>query len=393
MALARRNRNNMDIWPGFVDALATLLMVIIFLLLIFVISQVFLNDALVGRDKALDKLNLQVSELADMLKLERASSADLRNQVSDLSSELRASLAKRADLEAQLKSLSGENEGLKKELEASEGALAVVSADLEDAYKTIEANKETIEAQLGQLALLENQIEALKALKEELESEAASKLAQADEEVVAARAEAALLNQQLKALAAQIEELNNILAASELKDAEQQAQIEALGKRLNKALASKVQELSKYRSEFFGRLREILGNRRGVQIVNDRFVFQSEVLFTSGSADLGPAGEEQLSRLATTLLDISRDIPEKLNWVLQVEGHTDAQPISTAQFPSNWELSAARAISVVKFLRSQGLPAKHLSAVGYGEFQPLDPRDDEIAYRRNRRIELKLTQR
>ncbi|MTI11100.1 peptidoglycan -binding protein [Curvivirga aplysinae] len=393
MALARRNRNNMDIWPGFVDALATLLMVIIFLLLIFVISQVFLNDALVGRDKALDKLNLQVSELADMLKLERASSADLRNQVSDLSSELRASLAKRADLEAQLKSLSGENEGLKKELEASEGALAVVSADLEDAYKTIEANKETIEAQLGQLALLENQIEALKALKEELESEAASKLAQADEEVVAARAEAALLNQQLKALGAQIEELNNILAASELKDAEQQAQIEALGKRLNKALASKVQELSKYRSEFFGRLREILGNRRGVQIVNDRFVFQSEVLFTSGSADLGPSGEEQLSRLATTLLDISRDIPEKLNWVLQVEGHTDAQPISTAQFPSNWELSAARAISVVKFLRSQGLPAQHLSAVGYGEFQPLDPRDDEIAYRRNRRIELKLTQR
>ncbi|MDX1737064.1 MAG: peptidoglycan -binding protein [Alphaproteobacteria bacterium] len=407
MSLTRKNRSNMDIWPGFVDALATLLMVIIFLLLIFVISQVYLNDALVGRDKALDKLNLQVSELADLLKLERATASDLKSQVSDLSSELRASLAKRDDLQTQLKSLQNRNSDLEGQLGEKETNLAMVSAELENAYKTIEVNKETIEAQLGQLAELDHRLEALRALKEELEKEAAAKLAeaddkledtnarlvQADEDLIAARAEAALLNQQLKALGLQIAELNKLLDASEVKDEEQQAQIRALGQRLNKALASKVQELSKYRSEFFGRLRQILGNRRGIQVVNDRFVFQSEVLFTSGSADLGLEGQEQLAQLAQSLIEISRDIPAEINWVLQVEGHTDALPISSARFPSNWELSAARAISVVKFLTESGLPANRLAAAGYGEFQPIDPRDDEIAYRRNRRIELKLTQR
>ena len=407
MSLTRKNRSNMDIWPGFVDALATLLMVIIFLLLIFVISQVYLNDALVGRDKALDKLNLQVSELADLLKLERATASDLKSQVSDLSSELRASLAKRDDLQTQLKSLQNRNSDLEGQLGEKETNLAMVSAELENAYKTIEVNKETIEAQLGQLAELDHRLEALRALKEELEKEAAAKLAeaddkledtnarlvQADEDLIAARSEAALLNQQLKALGLQIAELNKLLDASEVKDEEQQAQIRALGQRLNKALASKVQELSKYRSEFFGRLRQILGNRRGIQVVNDRFVFQSEVLFTSGSADLGLEGQEQLAQLAQSLIEISRDIPAEINWVLQVEGHTDALPISSARFPSNWELSAARAISVVKFLTESGLPANRLAAAGYGEFQPIDPRDDEIAYRRNRRIELKLTQR
>ena len=169
--------------------------------------------------------------------------------------------------------------------------------------------------------------------------------------------------------------------------------IEALGKRLNVALASKVQELARYRSEFFGRLRQILGNRSDVQIVGDRFVFQSEVLFTTGSADLGEPGQLQMAELAETLLQIAADIPPEVKWILQVEGHTDAIPIATARFPSNWELSSARAISVVKFLRSQGIPAERLSATGYGEFQPLDPRKDEIANRRNRRIELKLTQR
>lgn len=393
MALTKRNRSNMDIWPGFVDALATLLMVIIFLLLIFVISQVYLNDALVGRDKALDKLNLQVSELADMLKLEQATGLDLKSQVGDLSQELRASLSKRDGLQSQLASLRGENSTIKGELVASQNALAKVNAKLLDAYQVVDANKETIETQIGKLALLNQKIEALEALKEELKNESASKLANVSDDLIESRAETALLNQQLKALGSQMEELAKLLDASEIKDAEAQVQIQSLGKRLNKALASKVQELSKYRSEFFGRLRKILGNRQGIQIVNDRFVFQSEVLFESGSADLGEAGKEQLTQLADSLLDISKGIPEKINWVMLVEGHTDAEPIFSAKFPSNWELSAARAISVVKYLRNAGLPANRLAAAGYGEFQPLDSRDDEIAYRRNRRIELKLTQR
>ncbi len=393
MALSKRSRTNMDIWPGFVDALATLLMVIIFLLLIFVISQVYLNDALVGRDKALDKLNLQVSELATMLKLEKATGADLKSQVGDLSQELRASLAKRDDLQSQISSLQGENKGLKGSLSNSENQLAKVNAQLMDAYQIVDANKDTIQVQLGKLALLTQKIESLEALKEELKEVNASKLGEVNDELIEARAETALLNQQLKALGEQMAELSRILDASELKDSEQQAQIQALGKRLNKALASKVQELSKYRSEFFGRLRQILGNRKDIQVVNDRFVFQSEVLFASGSATLGEAGKTQLSQLAQSLLEISSNIPDKINWVMQVEGHTDAEPIHSAQFPSNWELSAARAISVVKHLQSNGIPANRLAAAGYGEFQPIDSRSDEIAYRRNRRIELKLTQR
>ncbi|RED49763.1 peptidoglycan -binding protein [Aestuariispira insulae] len=417
MALARRNRNNQDIWPGFVDALATLLMVVIFLLMIFVISQLYLNEALVGRDKALDKLNLQVSELAEMLQLERSSNADLRSNVERLSTDLRASLAKQDSLENQLASLRGEKASLAANLDEEESELEKLRADyatrtdelnkvraeLEDAYKVVEASKEKIELQLGQLADLNHQLEALQALKEQMQAELIEtqsananqekKLVEANDELLAAQAEAALLNKQLKELGSQLAELNALLDASEAKDEESQATIKALGQRLNAALASKVQELSRYRSEFFGRLRQLLGNRQGIQIVNDRFVFQSEVLFSSGSADLGLSGQEQLGQLAATLKEIAADIPPEIEWILQVEGHTDNVPIASARFPSNWELSAARAISVVKFLISQGIPAENLSAAGYGEFQPLDPRNDEIAHRRNRRIELKLTQR
>ena len=187
--------------------------------------------------------------------------------------------------------------------------------------------------------------------------------------------------------------MNEALEASEKKDKEQQVQIANMGQRLNAALASKVQDLARYRSEFFGRLRQVLGNRRDIQIVGDRFVFQSEVLFASGSDSLAESGKEQLAHLASTLKDIARGIPADINWVLRVDGHTDRVPISTNRFPSNWELSTARAISVVKFLISQGIPPSRFAATGFGEFQPLDERNDEIAYRRNRRIEMKLDQR
>jgi len=207
------------------------------------------------------------------------------------------------------------------------------------------------------------------------------------------KAQVGVLNQQILALRREIQQLNAALEASEAKDQKDQATITDLGKRLNQALASKVQELTRYRSEFFGKLREILGDRRGVRIVGDRFVFQSEVLFGSGSDHLEVEGQAQIAQMATTLVEIARQIPVEINWVLQVDGHTDAIPINTPQFPSNWELSAARAISVVKFLVEQGVPAKRLAATGFGEFQPLDARSGEIANRRNRRIEFKLTQR
>jgi chemotaxis protein MotB len=207
------------------------------------------------------------------------------------------------------------------------------------------------------------------------------------------RAQVVLLNQQMAALRDQLNQLTAALGAAESKGQQQEVQIADLGRRLNLALASKVEELARYRSEFFGRLREVLGTRQDVRIVGDRFVFQSEVLFPSASATLEEAGKDQLARLASTLLDIARKIPPEVTWILRVDGHTDLRPIATAQFPSNWELSTARAISVVKFLVDHGVPSDRLVAAGFGEYQPLDPGRSEDAFGRNRRIEIKLDQR
>ena len=422
--LARRSQQRADIWPGFVDALATLLMVIIFLLMVFVLAQFFLGEALTGRDQALDRLRSQVSELADLLSLERSANQELSVNVDQLSVELQTTVAARDDLNTQLQSI-------RLRAEAAEEKAAQVQRSLEDAFKTIVVDREKIAAQLGQLATLTRNIEALTALREELRAEvaalsgnlarkddalkekdtalAAATTALSDKDAAlkksqavlfeeqkiseSARAQLALLNQQLRALRQQIAKLSTTLEISEKLATTQKVQIANLGKRLNLALATKVQELSRYRSEFFGRLRAILGNQRGIRVVGDRFVFQSEVLFSTGSAVLGGAGEEQLRRLAVSLKQISEKIPTNINWILRVDGHTDRIPIKTIRFPSNWELSTARAISVVKFLKNEGIPPTRLAATGFGEFQPLDARNDEIANRRNRRIEIKLTQR
>ncbi len=394
--LARRPQNRTDIWPGFVDALATLLMVIIFLLMIFVIAQFFLGEALSGRDQALDRLRSQVTELADLLNLERKANADLRKNVAQLSDELSVSVATRDDLVQRLKAIT-------LRAEAAEEQSAKLKADLTSAFKNIEADKSKIAAQLSQISDLTNDIEALKALREDLEKkvkESLVRLSSKDEQIITekkisetARAQVALLNQQIKKLREQIASIAETLDASEAIAKKQRVRIANLGKRLNAALASKVQELSRYRSEFFGKLREILGNQKGIRIVGDRFVFQSEVLFGTGSDQLGEEGIAQMGQLAGLLKDITEKIPPKISWILRVDGHTDKVPIKTSRFPSNWELSTARAISVVKFLIDQGIPATNLAATGFGEFQPIDPRDDEIANRRNRRIELKLTQR
>lgn len=393
---ARRSERIPNIWPGFVDSLATLLMVIIFLLMVFVLAQFFLTKALSGRDEALQRLQSQVSELADLLALERAQTADLRLNVSQLSEELQASVSQRDDLQSALKTLSLRSEGAQEEVKR-------LNQELENAFKTILADKATIEVQLQKLATLVHQVESLEALKKELEEQVADmagKVEQSESALLAerelsdsARAQVALLNQQMKALREQLAGLAKALDASEKLAEEQKVQIASLGQRLNAALATKVQELSRYRSEFFGRLREILGDQPGIRIVGDRFVFQSEVLFETASADIEEGGKQQLAQLAQTLKELSGRIPKDIDWVLRVDGHTDRRPINTPKFPSNWELSTARAISVVQFLIEQGLPPGRLVAAGFGEFQPLDAKDDEIAYRRNRRIEFKLTER
>ncbi len=428
MASRLRSQRSDNIWPGFVDALATLLLVIIFLLVVFVLAHVFLSQAISGRDEALERLNSQISELANLLALERDTNTELRDNVTQLSASLQESTKARDALGLEI-------EGLKASLSEAQLALA-------DREETLSSSSEDKDALANRVARLElalskslNEAAAFRARARELrdrlaalEASSAEKLketeanlsaaeedltmtqeklasSEADRETTAkalaaereiserALAQVSLLNQQLSALRAQLSRLEAALEASEALDREQKAVIADLGKRLNIALAKKVEELAKYRSEFFGRLKEALGTRRDVQVVGDRFVFQSEVLFTSGSAELGGAGQSQLAKLAATILDVARKIPKELPWVLRVDGHTDRVPIATARYPSNWSLSTARALSVVNFLIDQGVPPTRLAATGFGEFQPLDARDDEIAYRRNRRIEIKLTQR
>jgi chemotaxis protein MotB len=436
--LARGGRRSVNIWPGFVDALATLLLVVIFVLMVFMIAQFFLSTALTGRDQALSRLERDINNLAELLSLERSANAELRIDVSQLSSELQSSLSVRESLASQLAALTETRDTLQARLATAEASSAKVSKELEDAYKVIEADKEKIEARLAQLAILEqlrddlarrlqiSEDEGAKVSKElvdaykvidadkekiqaqlqdlailrSLRDDLMAKLARTESDTETQKAltdeaqgQMRLLNRQILALREQLAVLATALEATEAANKEQEVQISDLGRRLNVALASKVQELARYRSEFFGRLREVLGKRKDVRIVGDRFVFQSEVLFETGSAELGGAGQQQLGQLARALTEIAARIPKDLPWVLRVDGHTDRIPIHTPEFRSNWELSTARAISVVRFLIDQGISANHLAATGFGEHQPLDPGLTEEALRRNRRIELKLTQR
>jgi len=343
MAFGRARRRYNDggsYWPGFVDAMATLLLVMTFLLSILSVAQYFVTQEATGKDNALQRLNQQILELTDLLALEK-------NERKGLESSL-----------ALLKATLADSQSKNKELQGLIGL----------------GDDKTKTAQL-EISELNKRLKGEKELSEE------------------ASAQVALLNQQMAALRRQIAALNEALEASEKKDQEQQDRIKDLGARLNVALAKRVQELSSYRSDFFGRLRKLLGNRPGIRVVGDRFVFQSEVLFPSGSDILNPAGQVEMSKLASALIEIGQEIPPNINWVLRVDGHTDKQPINTPTFPSNWELSSARAISVVRHLIDQGVPSRRLVAAGFGEFQPLDPNESVEAFAKNRRIELKLTEK
>ena len=382
MLALHRRKEQANIWPGFVDALSALIMVVIFLLMIFVISHFFLNLSLEGRDRQVDQLNQEITSLATLLSLEQKKTDGLQQNLENLQGELSASILQAEDLNHRL-------------------TMALVTIDekdtlLEDArLKQAELLDEAQKLAVTKQAL-EQDIAALQALKNDMQVKIASQsdaLSQAEKDKIQDQAELARLNQQIQALRTQLGSLEQLLRKSEAKDAQQQAQIADLGKRLNVALASKVNELSRYRSEFFGKLREILGKRQDVQIVGDRFIFQSEVLFDQGSAELGLEGRLQLARLANSLQSIIPSIPDNINWVLQVEGHTDKIPIKTQAYPSNWELSTARALSVVHFLMGQNISPEHLAAAGFADFQPLNPAETPDAYRQNRRIELKFTSR
>ena len=342
MALSRSRRSGrgFDYWPGFVDALSTMLLVMIFLLSVFMLAQFFLSRDLSGKDTALLKLSRQIDELTSLLSLERSKSADAQTNMALLSATLNDTQSEKTRLQGMI------DTGL-----ANANAMGGAAKQAQEALDA------------------ERQISARAA-------------AQVD-----------ILNQQLSALRRQIAALEEALNASEQRDRESQVQIADLGSRLNLALAQKVQELARYRSDFFGRLRQILGTRPGVRVVGDRFVFESEVLFDVGQANLNPAGRGELDKLAAAVSDLEREIPPESPWILRVDGHTDKSPIRGGRFQSNWELSSFRAISVVQYLITRGVSADRLAATGFGEFQPLDKGDSEEALKRNRRIELKLTDR
>jgi chemotaxis protein MotB len=340
MALGRRGarERTIDYWPGFVDALSTLLLVFVFLLSVFMLTQFFLTQEMSGKDNVMQRLQAQIRQLTELLSLERASGQTLEGELS----------AMRAGLE----STQAERDALQR---AQASAPAAPDASREQALRRER------DAGLDAAARAADQI--------------------------------ALLNQQITALRRQMAALEEALGASEKRDQESQTRIADLGRRLNVALAQRVQELTRFRSEFFGRLRDILGNRPDIRVVGDRFVFQSEVFFDPGSAVPKPEALSQLDKLASAILELEKNIPPDIDWALRIDGHTDNRPIATAQFPSNWELSAARAIAVVQYLIGRGVSPRHLIAAGFGEFQPLDTGPSDEARARNRRIELKLTER
>ena len=445
MATARgRTRRHLDIWPGYVDVLSTLLMVIIFTLMVFVVGQFLLGEVLSRRNQALADLNKHAAELADMLSLEKTTNADLRSTISQLSGELQQSNDAGDKLKQQLNATQADRDqlaallaDLKVKSAAQAEAKAEVDAKLEDAYKAIDADSQKVQTLLGDIAALESlrdqlkqQLAASNAQASDLQQKLTRSQGQAtdlQQQLGQSQATAVDLKQRLDASASQVSTLKNQLQTSQVLTSQDQDQIDLLnrqllalrdqlgklavaldaseakakadevqvvdlGKRLNEALASKVEELARYRSEFFGKLREVLGNRPDVQVVGDRFVFQSEVLFETGSADIGDSGKTQLAAFAATLKDISTKIPTDIDWILRVDGHTDKRAYS-GPYGDNWGLSTARAIAVVKFLIDQGLPPNRLAAAGFGEFRPLVDGDTDDDFKRNRRIELKLDQR
>lgn len=343
MALSRNRRRDrsVDYWPGFVDALSTLLLAIMFLLSVFVLAQFFLSREISGRDEVLTRLNSQINELTQLLALEKAGRQDLEDTLANLQASLSSAESERSRLEQLLNEGSGASQ-------SANDQISSLNQDLDE------------EKKVSQRAL----------------------------------SQVNLLNQQISAMRRQLAALEDALEVSESKDDEAQVKIADLGRRLNVALAQRVQELNRYRSDFFGRLRAILSDRENIRIVGDRFVFQSEVLFPSGGNELNPEGQVEMAKLAEAMLDLAREIPSEINWVLRVDGHTDNVPLSgTGRYADNWELSSARATSVVKFLIEQGVPANRLVAAGFGEFQPIDEGDSQEARDTNRRIELKLTER
>ena len=468
MSYFSKSQNTDDgsiIWPGFVDVLASTLMVIIFIVLLFTVSQVYLGDLVVGKNEQIQNLEktieiqddtiveqdisltdkekiliekqnlisqldteifnldeeikskqqliLNKDELLssqgqiivnqdqtifslDELITEQALDIDELNKIiAQITDELSISLAQNQELQSELLNLNEEQKQLKINLFNLEGDNEVLIGKITESQNKIETliqslnSSESLNRALEErIASTNEQNEALKNQISSLEGDADLKSASLNDALV----KISQLSENIKVLGNEIQLLNNLLDSKEVEIAKNKVELGELGDRLNRVLTSEIYKLQKYKSEFFGKLTEILGNRSDIQIKGDRFIFQSEVLFESGSSDIQPEGRVALSLIAKTMSDLIIELPTDLNWILQVDGHTDKVPIATSRFPSNWELSHARALEVVKFFIQQGLPANKLSANGYGEYQPMNFGDSPEDLKQNRRIELKITQ-
>jgi chemotaxis protein MotB len=448
----RRPHNGLDAWPGYVDALSTLLMVTIFVLLVFVLAQGLLSVTLTGKDKALERLNQEISQLTDMLSLERGRAADLQGNVASLAHDLaevttaRDALAHQlstaqavvAQDSAQVSALTGERDRLSAQLadsvvqaQSANARLNVIQGQLgQQTQATAAANtqlvseqaaltstRQTLSAADARLTDLQDQLTAAKtqagaaeaslatartslqqdqaqlAQEQLLVSTGGHALSQQKQETDQANAEITLLNQQMAQLRAQLTAIASALQLQESQGRDKDAEIADLGRKLNLALAAKVQELQRYRSDFFGKLREILKDQPNIKVVGDRFVFQSDVLFPVDGATMTPAGQAQIGDIGTAVKGIMKEIPPNISWMLRVDGHADSQPITSGPYKNNWQLSAARAIAVVQLLIQDGVPANHLAATAFADTQPIDPAHTPEAYAKNRRIEFRLTDR
>jgi len=412
------------VWPGYVDALSALLMVVIFVILIFTIAQFLLSQILSDQEGELAALHRQVSELAELLGLEKEQGEAMAQKVAQQSLVIDTLTSEKGELTARLTELSSQSEQdqaqIRKQLlmmaslQEDIDQLRQVRADLEKRVAMLVASLGDKETEAGELRDRTKALEARLADEQERTLLAQKELDQREVRIQAlaalvgeqkqaleqekrlsadARAEVALLNQQIKNIRSQLEEISRALKVADAANATKDEKIKELGKKLNIALARQVSKLEQYRSEFFGRLKEVLGNNPQVRIEGDRFVLQAELLFESGSAEIGTRGKEQLAELATTLKTLSKKIPKEINWILRVDGHTDRVPIHNEKFASNWELSTARAVSVVQFLAEEGIPQNRMAAAGFGEFHPIDPSNTPEAFQKNRRIEIKLTSR
>ena len=463
---SQRAEENSIIWPGFVDVLASTLIVIIFVVLLFTVAQVYLGDLVVGKNEQIQNLektieiqdetiveqdlSLSGKELAlierqevikqldteleildeeirskqteisekenlliakdellsqkdetilsldDLINQQAIDITELNEIIARITDELSLSLEEKEELRSKLSSLGEEQQLLKNQLQELGGENQLLVGQLSDSQGRIQSLLESLSSSKGENEILETQISSVENQNQSLRDQIASleqdSLIQGTN-LNEALAQISRLSEDIKILSNEIQLLNNLLDSKEAEIASNKIELGELGDRLNRVLTSELFKLQKYKSEFFGQLSETLGQREDIQIKGDRFIFQSEILFESGSADIQAGGREALSLIAKTLIDLSDKIPTDLNWILQIDGHTDRVPIATAKFPSNWELSHARALEVVKFFIQQGVPTDKLSANGYGEYQPISLGGSPEDLKLNRRIELKITQR